>query len=93
MPISDDANCTDAVERLYHFLDGELDGTRRAVVQRHLDECLPCLEAFDFEVELRQVVASRCRERPPDGLMVRIALAIQSDVGPEEGSGEGIPRP
>ena len=77
---SHDPNCNDAVERLYHYLDGELDDSRRAQIQRHLDECLPCLEAFDFEAELRQVIARKCRETVPEQLRIRISLAIQSEV-------------
>ena len=69
-------DCDDAVHRLYEFLDGELDDSRREHIQRHLDECLPCLEAFDFEAELRQVIATRCRDQVPESLRLRIAEAI-----------------
>jgi mycothiol system anti-sigma-R factor len=69
-------DCDDAVHRLYDFLDGELDDTRRADIRRHLDECLPCLEAFDFEAELRQVIAMRCRDQVPESLRLRIAEAL-----------------
>jgi mycothiol system anti-sigma-R factor len=72
-------NCDDAVHRLYHFLDGELDDARRAEIQRHLDECLPCLEAFDFEAELRQVIAMKCRDQVPESLRLRIAEAIHHE--------------
>jgi mycothiol system anti-sigma-R factor len=75
-------DCNDAVERLYHFLDGELDDARRADIQHHLDECLPCLEAFDFEAELRQVIAQKCRDQVPDHLRQRIAEALRSDPPP-----------
>ena len=89
--IGQHGRCTDAVERLYHYLDGELDEARVAMVKRHLDECLPCLEAFDFEAELRQVIARKCRDSVPDQLRVRITLAIQAEYGPVEGSGGGMP--
>ncbi len=69
-------DCRDAVHRLYHYLDGELDDARRAAIRGHLDECLPCLEAFDFEAELRLVVQSRCREEVPPSLRERIARAL-----------------
>jgi len=73
-------DCTEAVHRIYHFLDGELTDDRRSQIQRHLDECPPCLEAFDFEAELRQLLADKCRERVPDGLRERIAAVIQHDT-------------
>lgn len=86
----DPADCADAVQRLYHFLDGHLDDDRRAHVQQHLDACLPCLEAFDFEAELRQLVARRCQETVPEQLRVRIALAIQAEYGFVQPPGGGI---
>ncbi|HEX9969240.1 MAG TPA: mycothiol system anti-sigma-R factor [Acidimicrobiales bacterium] len=71
--------CDDAVHTLYHFLDGELTIQKRADIQRHLDECLPCLEAFDFEAELRTVIANKCRDQVPDSLRMRVADAIHHE--------------
>jgi len=68
--------CKEIVHRLYHFLDGELDENRRLAIQAHLEACLHCLEAFDFEAELRQAIARKCREPVPEALRVRIALSI-----------------
>ncbi len=85
-----DAKSADAVERLYHYLDGELDDQRRALVKRHLDDCMPCLEAFDFELELRQVIGRMCREPVPEQLRTRIALAIQAEFRAVEGPGGGM---
>ena len=88
---SSHARCADAVERLYLYLDRELDEILMADVQRHLEECLPCLEAFDFEAELRQLVARKCRDEVPDQLRVRIVLAIQMESGPVDGDGGMLP--
>ena len=81
--------CADAVERLYHFLDGELDSMSMADVRQHLDDCLPCLEAFDFEAELRLLVSRKCRDQVPDMVRFRIWKAIQIEGGVED-SGEGM---
>jgi mycothiol system anti-sigma-R factor len=78
-------DCDDAVHRLYEFLDGELDDSRRAHIQQHLDECLPCLEAFDFEAELRQVIAMKCRDQVPESLRLRIAEALHTESNPDGG--------
>lgn len=88
---SSHARCADAVERLYHFLDGELDELRAADVQRHLDDCLPCLEAFDFEAELRLVIARKCCDQVPEMVRIRIWKAIQSEGGPEHMHGGMLP--
>ncbi|HET7488609.1 MAG TPA: mycothiol system anti-sigma-R factor [Acidimicrobiales bacterium] len=85
MPFSDHERCADAVGWLYQFLDGQLDEVRATDIQRHLDECLPCLEAFDFEAELRQVVARRCREGVPETVRLRIIGAIQAEYRSVDG--------
>lgn len=76
------AGCQEAVERLYHYLDGELTAERRLVIQRHLDECHDCIEAYEFEAELRIAVSRGCREQVPAELMARVAIAI-SQEGPQ----------
>ena len=68
--------CREALETLYHFLDGELTNVRRGEIQRHLDDCSPCLEAFDFEAELKMIVARHCRDRVPERLRMRVVVAL-----------------
>lgn len=75
-----DRNCQDALAELYRFIDGELDRSTRTEIERHLRDCSPCLEAFDFEVELHRVIADKCRDRVPDELRARIARAL-ADAG------------
>ena len=72
-------DCEEALRTLYYFLDGELTAARRQAIQRHLNEFSPCLEAFDFEMELRVMIATKCRDDVPDGLRERIALAIHHE--------------
>jgi mycothiol system anti-sigma-R factor len=62
------SDCQQAMQTLYHFLDGELTDDRRKVIQRHLEDCAPCLEAFDFEAELKVVIARNCHDPVPDHL-------------------------
>jgi len=69
-------DCEAASYRMYHYLDGELTVWRRWVITRHLDRCPPCSHGFDFEMELRQVIASRCRDRVPEDLKRRVADAL-----------------
>ncbi len=78
--------CRDALERLYVYLDGELTENRRSAIRNHLAACSPCLEAFDFEAELKIVVARHCRDRVPDGLRARVAIAIAEASAEEDAS-------
>jgi mycothiol system anti-sigma-R factor len=60
--------CEEAVASLYIYLDGEMDEAALRSVEAHLAHCSPCLEAFDFEAELRRVVSSKCAESMPADL-------------------------
>lgn len=70
--------CGDAVDRLYEYLDGELDRAMVVRIEVHLRRCSPCLEAFDFHEELRRVIRSKCAESMPAEVRARL-LAMFSD--------------
>lgn len=72
-----DDPCAEALAELYHYLSGELTEEIRTTVTIHLELCSSCLSAFDFEAEVRRVVALRCRDRVPDELRARIARALE----------------
>jgi mycothiol system anti-sigma-R factor len=84
-----DEPCSDVLGELYRFLDGELDDQARVRITLHLDGCSPCLEAFDFEADLRRVIANRCRDQVPDDLRQRILGAIAASRD-DEGSGSDV---
>jgi len=71
-----EVDCNETIERLYRFLDGELTDERRREIQHHLDECSPCLGAFDFEADLRIVIANRCKDHVPESLRQRVYDAL-----------------
>jgi mycothiol system anti-sigma-R factor len=73
--------CREAIDRLYRFLDGELTSETRQQIQRHLDDCPPCIKAFEFEAELRIVVSKGCREQVPESLRMRIAALLDQERG------------
>jgi mycothiol system anti-sigma-R factor len=75
-------SCEDAIRELYGYLDGALTVERRTVISAHIDACSQCLEVFDFEAELRQVIAMRCREEVPEALRRRILDVIER-AGPD----------
>ena len=83
-------DCEQALRTLYYFLDGELTSGRRAAIQRHLNECSPCLEAFDFEAELKIVIARSCRDQVPDGLRQRVADVLRQAAVPSETPGKHV---
>lgn len=80
-PFNLGTDCQEAVHTLYHFLDGELTDDRRAHIQRHLESCSPCLDAFDFEAELKAIVGRKCRDQVPEELRLRIAAVLANERG------------
>jgi len=90
----DAADCREAIQTIYQFLDGELTPDLRHQIRRHLDDCSPCLEAYDFEAELRMVIARKCRESVPESLRIRIHEVIVRESQqqfPGSSGGPGLP--
>lgn len=73
-------DCEEALHELWQYLDGELTDDKRQAIKTHLDECPPCVDAQDFEAELRRVIAQKCRDEVPESLRIRIAQAIQIEI-------------
>jgi mycothiol system anti-sigma-R factor len=71
--------CQEAIRILYHFLDGELTSEKRAQIQQHLDDCPPCIQAFQFEAELRNVVSRSCQETVPDALRLKVSMLLEQE--------------
>jgi len=69
-------DCREAVDFLYRYLDGELAEEHRITIRRHLVDCPPCYSAFDFETELRVVIAHKAKEQVPEHLRQRVFDAI-----------------
>ncbi|MFT3862536.1 mycothiol system anti-sigma-R factor [Micropruina sp.] len=65
--------CTLALQRLYQFLDNELDEADADAIRAHLQACEPCLDAYGVEEHVRSLVKRCCAgSRAPDGLRVRV---------------------
>ncbi len=73
-------DCSEAIHGIYHYLDGELTDEKRALIAHHLDLCPPCADGFDFETELRHLIARKCRDDVPPDLRRRIAAAIGHEL-------------
>ena len=48
--------CAEVLDRVYEFIDGELDGERRHEIKHHLEECAPCLQEFGLEEPVKAIV-------------------------------------
>jgi anti-sigma factor (TIGR02949 family) len=73
------SDCDDIIEELNIFLDGEITPEKKASIIRHLDGCLNCLHVFDFHAELRLVIAAKCRDEVPPGLLERVEACFGTE--------------
>lgn len=68
-----EVDCNVVLERLWAFLDGEVDEASCQELEAHIEACLHCRNHADFERRLRAVIQVKCRgEQAP--LALRDAL-------------------
>ncbi|MDQ3762526.1 MAG: mycothiol system anti-sigma-R factor [Actinomycetota bacterium] len=73
-----DTDCRQVLSELWIFLDNECDHARRELLQRHLDECGPCLEEFGLDKHLKALLARKCGgDHAPDALKQRLRQSIR----------------
>ncbi len=82
---AEDDACAAAVERLWSYVDHELDPNEADELREHLAECSPCLEEYGIDVVLKTVVRRGCQESAPETLRVRIHQTLLH-VTPDAGS-------
>jgi mycothiol system anti-sigma-R factor len=70
-------NCAEILERLYEFVDLELDDDYWHKLQSHLEECSPCLRRVDLERLVKSLVARACCEHAPMELRQRVLFSIR----------------
>ena len=70
--------CSDVLQAVYLYLDGEQDSDHREKVRIHLDECAPCLRQYGLEQAVKSLVARCCGSDPvPTDLRGRVMHRIQ----------------
>ena len=69
-------DCSDVLDRVYEYVDGELSSDVVESIREHLAECAPCLRQYDLEAVLKQLVRRSCQDRAPETLRLRIIARI-----------------
>jgi len=70
--------CSEVLEAVYLYLDGEDDPHTHEHVRIHLDECAPCLRQYGLEQAVKSLVARCCGSDPvPGDLRERVLVRIQ----------------
>ncbi|WP_214110805.1 mycothiol system anti-sigma-R factor [Acrocarpospora catenulata] len=72
-----DTDCGEVLDRVYSYLDGELDDAKCADIRQHLNECDPCLREYGLDKVVKQLVAKHCGCDPvPADLRAKIRSRI-----------------
>jgi mycothiol system anti-sigma-R factor len=72
-----DVDCSEILQRVYAFIDNELEDASTDQIRQHLEECAPCLDQYDLERCVKKLVHRSCgAEHAPDSLRQKILLRI-----------------
>ncbi len=72
-----DKDCSEILERVFFFIDNELEQADCREIQQHLDDCGPCLQKYDLERTVKMLVQRSCTEHAPETLRDRVLLRIR----------------
>lgn len=72
-----DADCSEMLQRIFFFIDNELDRADCDDIKAHLDACRPCLEKYQLESTVKALVARSCAEHAPEQLRERVLVRIR----------------
>ncbi len=73
-------DCQAAADRLHELIDQELTPEVEAAVQRHLDECAPCMAVYEFERGFRRFMKLKMQGiRAPGDLRDHITQRLSEE--------------
>ncbi len=73
-------DCQGALDRLYEFLDREIDSDTEAAIRSHLEECADCFKFFDFEKTYLRFLETKTRAAGvPEALRRRLLESLMQE--------------
>lgn len=66
------AECSEALARLFEFLDAEITEVESDRIRQHLADCEPCLSEYDAGDHLKKLIRRSCSDVAPAELHARI---------------------
>ena len=70
-------DCAHVLERVYEFIDNELDTASGDAIRQHLSDCEPCLDKYDVEQAVKKLVARHCGgETAPAHLRIKVMAQL-----------------
>jgi len=70
--------CSEILDRVYSYIDGEMDKVSYDQVKVHLEECGPCLREYGLEEVIKRLVHRHCgHEQVPADLRQKVLTRIE----------------
>lgn len=81
-PTHSAVECSEALLRVYEYLDGEMSSADHDKIAGHLDTCVECLRQYTLDTTLKAMVRRSCapQEQAPQALRSVIMSRIQITV-------------
>jgi mycothiol system anti-sigma-R factor len=72
-----ETDCSEVLDRVFEYLDNEMDSLDCAKIKQHLEECAPCLREYHMDEMLKALIRRSCAcEKAPDELRIRVLTRI-----------------
>lgn len=72
-----DISCEEALQRLFAYLDRELDAHAHHEVEDHISRCRSCFSRVEFEKRLKERLREAGRGETPEQLQARIGQLLR----------------
>jgi mycothiol system anti-sigma-R factor len=72
-----DLQCEYVLQRIYDYLDGEVDESTRADIDHHIEHCRECFGRAEFERLLKKRIADTASTVAPDGVRRRVKSLLK----------------
>ena len=73
------SGCDYAIEYVYQYLDEEASFFTASRIRMHLHRCPPCVDAFQFEARLKDLIRERGKSEPPEELFDTLRALLQEE--------------
>lgn len=73
-------SCPEVLDRLFEYLDGELESATAGQVRAHLEKCRRCYPRLQFEQAFMEALSrARAGEEPPSDLRNRVVDVLREE--------------
>jgi mycothiol system anti-sigma-R factor len=74
-----EADCSEALHRVFEYLDGEMEPADQGKIAAHLAHCVECLRQYDVDTMVKAMVKRSCAPEPaPARLRMMVVQSITS---------------